>query len=421
MSGGVDSTVAAHLLLEKGYKVKGVMMLVNYDGVVCDRNLKLIDKAHDAAARAGIALEIIDMRRRFYEELIAGFKKSWQTGLTPNPCIFCNRNFKFRLPLEILNRGEYDYYATGHYAKIVEDAASGLHYAAEAEDKSKDQSYMFGSLDESVLSKIILPLSEISKSEVIKIAEKLGLPQAKAAESQDICFIDGKLSDYLRQEKVQNRPGNFVDENGRVLGPHKGMINYTLGQTRHLGIALGEKKYVKSIDPLSGDIVLSHSQSIFKKNFYICDLLTPHAKARTDLFAAALEDIENSQKAGRVTAVTRYRAAKAECEIIPRFYLNAELPPYMGFDFAAPFRPRYHAKEGLKEDKVVRFGIYKAVEIDDEFSAAAAEGKIDDRRIVYEVRCKQAVRAPAAGQACVFYQDERVIGSSLILADPQKI
>lgn len=258
LSGGVDSASTVLLLQEKGYEVTGL-----YFDVIGD-NDQGRETAEKAAKELGIDFVYRDMSAPFAEIVIENFCKEYSRGRTPNPCIICNPNIKFSVLLEEADRMGAQYIATGHYAKCgyYEDASAYL--ISMGENKQKDQSYMLYRLTQEVLSRLLLPLGEIAnKEDVRQLAEERGLASAQAKDSQEICFIDGNYQDYLDQRGISSAPGNFVDEKGNVLGRHKGITAYTLGQRKGLGVALGKPAFVTKIDPEKNTVTLGDSDSLF--------------------------------------------------------------------------------------------------------------------------------------------------------------
>lgn len=252
MSGGVDSSVAAFLMKERGYDCMGVTMKLYSNEEIGVSNEKTccslndIEDARSVAVRLGIPYYVFNFTRDFEKEVIRRFVESYQNGATPNPCIDCNRYMKFERLFLRARTLECDYIITGHYARIEKDQRSGRYLLKKALDDSKDQSYVLYSLTQEQLSHTILPLGGYKKSEVRKIAETYGFVNAGKHDSQDICFVPG--GDYAEFiEQYSNKTcehGNFVDTKGNILGEHKGIIRYTIGQRKGLGLALRKPMYV---------------------------------------------------------------------------------------------------------------------------------------------------------------------------------
>lgn len=265
LSGGVDSSVAAHLLIEQGYECVGATMqlLDNAEGQIAD--------AKAVADRLGIPFYAFDMRKEFRELIIDEFVKTYENGGTPNPCVVCNKQLKFGLLLQKATELGCDYIATGHYARVEE--VDGRYILKKAETLEKDQSYFLYSLSQSVLSKVLFPLGAYSKDEIRRIAENLSLVTAKKKDSQDICFVpDG---DYIKViEEYANKTykkGNFVDTSGNVLGQHQGIIRYTVGQRKGLGIALGKPMYVGSKNVENNEVTLCSDEELYSKTLTATD------------------------------------------------------------------------------------------------------------------------------------------------------
>lgn len=266
MSGGVDSSVAALLLKQSGADVAGVTLVLT-DG---DDGTNAKD-AKEIAGAIGIPHFVADMRADFKKYVTDFFVREYNHGRTPNPCIVCNRTIKFGKMLEFAEKNGYDYIATGHYAKVERNAGSGLYSLKKASYLEKDQTYFLYTLTQERLSKIIMPLGGYTKAQVRDLAEKSGFTNAKKQDSQDICFIpDGDKNRYLKQF-LNEKPGPFVDVNGNVLGMHKGIFHYTVGQRKGLGIAFGKPMFVLSVNARDNTVVLGEAESAFSDMFYVQD------------------------------------------------------------------------------------------------------------------------------------------------------
>lgn len=272
MSGGVDSTAAAYLLKKQGYDVIGMTMLLfdTYDekGNLIE-NQSIMD-AKKVSRKLGINHHILDLRQTFKKEIIHHFKDEYQMGRTPNPCVRCNRLIKFGALLDAAkDLGAY-YLATGHYAKIVYDEDLLAYRVFKGEASGKDQAYMFHVLNQEVLKHIKFPLGKYqSKEEIRRIVEEIDLDISKKGDSQDICFIpDDDYVKYLTEDlEVKSPKGKFVTPSGKIYGEHKGIIHYTIGQRRGLGIAIGKPAYVISIDATTNKVVIGDNIETFKKGF----------------------------------------------------------------------------------------------------------------------------------------------------------
>ena len=265
MSGGVDSSVTAWLLKSQGGRCVGVTMrlfsddeIVTGTGRTCcsrrDRN-----DAADVAQKIGIPHEILDCSADFGLRVMDRFVACYEAGATPNPCIDCNKYLKFgRLLDEALARG-LDFMATGHYARIGRDEKSGRFLLKKGVDLSRDQSYVLYGMTQNQLAHTLFPLGNMTKSRVRELAAIHGFRNAGKRDSQDICFVpDGDYAAFIEQYTGKAYPGgDFVDEAGRVLGQHKGVIHYTLGQRRGLGVPAGSRLYVAAIDAASNRVTLS--------------------------------------------------------------------------------------------------------------------------------------------------------------------
>ena len=280
MSGGVDSSVAALLLKNSGVDVLGVTLLLTQE----DNG----QNAHDAALVSdslGISHITYDLRKEFKASVTNHFIAEYQNGRTPNPCVVCNQKIKFGKMLDIAAEYNCDLIATGHYAKVKKDAESGMYALQKAACTEKDQTYFLYTLSQETLSKVLMPLGDYAKEEVRKLAEEHYLVSAKKRDSQDICFIpDGDKNRYLKHF-LPEKPGNFVDINGNILGTHQGIFHYTVGQRKGLGTAFGKPMFVLSINPQDNTVVLGEAGSEFSKGCVVenCNFI-PFDKAPDGFF-----------------------------------------------------------------------------------------------------------------------------------------
>lgn len=271
MSGGVDSSVAAYLLKEQGYEVIGVTM------EMWKETEQVVNGAEDAA-RVAKKLEIpfyhVDFREEFRKNVTEYFMDSYERGLTPNPCIVCNRKVKWEALLAYADRLGADYIATGHYAGIRKHPETGRFSVCASAAEAKDQTYALYRLTQEQLSRTLMPVGQYEKSEIRRIAEQIDDFVAKKNDSQDICFIpDGDYAAFLlRQRGRKPLPGNFVDLSGNVLGQHKGLLYYTVGQRKGLGIAFGKPMYVYGLRPEKNEVVLCENQELFTRNVTVREI-----------------------------------------------------------------------------------------------------------------------------------------------------
>ncbi len=299
MSGGVDSSVSAALLLDQGYEVSGVTLNLVGEGMET-----AIEDAKKVAEKLGIDHEVVDFRKEFYENIVDYFSDEYINGRTPNPCVVCNELIKFGMLLDYALKKGYDFIATGHYAEIIYDS-SIKRWLLKKSKTSKDQSYFLYRLNQHQLSHALFPVGNHEKSYVREIAKKYDLSVASKPESQDICFIKNiSHADFIMKYKgYKPSSGKFIDQKGNELGMHRGVINYTVGQRKGLGVALGEPMYVNGIDAFENTVILGDSKSgycneIIAKdpNFILFDV--PPAKIRA-------------------LAKVRYRAFPVPCTVIP--------------------------------------------------------------------------------------------------------
>ncbi len=270
MSGGVDSSVTAWLLKQQGYECIGATMKL-YENETCGIgsektccSLEDVEDARSIAFRIGMPYYVFNFKEAFEEQVIRRFVHAYETGYTPNPCIDCNRFLKFELLYRRARELGCDYIATGHYARIGKDEAAGRWLLRTGPDPKKDQSYVLYSMTQDQLAHTLFPLAEMTKEEVRRIAEEQGFLNAKKHDSQDICFIpDGDYAAFLRRYTGRDYPeGDFVDTAGRVLGRHKGLVHYTIGQRRGLGVSAEERLFVVAKDMEKNQVVLGRSQEL---------------------------------------------------------------------------------------------------------------------------------------------------------------
>lgn len=288
MSGGVDSSVAAYLLKERGYDVIGVTMQIWQDeeqaaqeenGGCC--GLSAVDDARRVAAALEIPYYVMNFKKEFKENVIDYFVEEYQNGRTPNPCIACNRYVKWESLLQRSLSIGAEYIATGHYARVVQ-LENGRYTLRRSATLAKDQTYALYNLTQEQLKRTLMPVGKYTKDEVRAIAEKINLRIANKPDSQDICFVpDGDYAKFIEQYTGRkSKPGDFVDMEGNILGRHKGIIHYTLGQRRGLGIPAAARLYVCDISPKTNQVVLGSNEDLFhteltaeKVNLISCESL----------------------------------------------------------------------------------------------------------------------------------------------------
>lgn len=274
MSGGVDSAVAAYLLKQQGYDVIGVTLRTWEGDDGQESRCCEIDDAREAAKKIGIPYHVFNCISEFDKKVIKPFICDYLSGLTPNPCVVCNREIKWERLLYFAKVLDADLVATGHYASVVK-LPNGRYTVKTALHSEKDQTYMLYRLTQDQLASTVMPLGNFSKQEVRSIAEQVGLSVASKPDSQEICFVtDGGYADFIEKNAEGTVPGegNFVDEAGKVLGKHKGIIHYTVGQRKGLGIALGRPAYIKRIDAESNEIVLGEADGVCCKGVICRDV-----------------------------------------------------------------------------------------------------------------------------------------------------
>ncbi len=279
MSGGVDSAVSAYLLQREGYDPIGVncRFFDNDDAFVSDKTCCSLDDANDArqvASRLGIPFYVFNMKEEFRAKVIEAFIDSYISGATPNPCICCNRFLKFGKLLQRAEELGAGAVATGHYVRLSYDAGSERYLLKKGADETKDQSYVLYCLTQAQLSHALFPLGDLKKSEVRELAQSLGFLNAHKHESQDICFVpDGDYASFIEKHCDRTFPhGVFVAPDGTVLGEHKGIIRYTVGQRRGLGLALPAPLYVKEKDVQNNRVILCPNQDLFARELFADDI-----------------------------------------------------------------------------------------------------------------------------------------------------
>ncbi len=278
MSGGVDSSVAAYLILQQGFEAVGATMKlfdnsdidVSTEKACC--SLDDIEDARSVCARLGCAHYVLNMTADFEKEVMRRFVESYEQGFTPNPCIDCNRYIKFERLFRKAAALEMDFIATGHYARVEKQNDRFL--LKKAADPKKDQSYVLYSLTCEQLAHTLFPLGGLQKDEVREIAAQNGFVNAKKHDSQDICFVpDGDYFSFIEKYTGKTYPnGDFVDLTGKRLGEHKGIIRYTIGQRRGLGLALPASMYVVEKDLENNRVVLGFDADLFSHEVSVCDV-----------------------------------------------------------------------------------------------------------------------------------------------------
>jgi len=313
MSGGVDSAVAAALLVGKGYDVVGLTMnLFSLPGDLCRSEelrsccgWKAAEDAHEVARRLGIPHFVADFRRDFEETVIKDFCLEYERGRTPNPCIRCNEHIKFKLLMEKASRLGAEFVATGHHARVTHDRTRRRFHLKKGKDQSKDQSYFLYPLTQAQLARVLMPVGSLTKREVREEARKRALPVAARPESQEVCFIPhGRYPDFLK-ERIPEAffPGPIRDVSGGLLGEHRGIVHFTVGQRRGLGIASPHPLYVVSINPINHAIVVGTKDDL----------------ACRKLLASRVNWIAGGklEEQVRVKAKIRYKHGEAEALVTP--------------------------------------------------------------------------------------------------------
>ena len=297
MSGGIDSTYAATELRRLGYEVEGAFLKMTEDSDVAS--------AVRAAEALHVPLTVVDCTARFRDIVIGNFLSEYAAARTPNPCIVCNRFVKIAALCETAKKMGIAKVATGHYADVGFDEASERYYVRKAADPKKDQSYMLWRLTQEQLSMLVFPLNSLLKSDIKAKAREMSLPNADAAESQEICFIPS--NDYVSyiEERIGVFPkGDFKDESGKTVGTHEGIIRYTIGQRKGLGISLGKPAFVTAIDPVANTVsVTVDERKIFTDRLVCRDL---------NFMALSPRDHADLRGEGKVRYAARTEGARAQ-------------------------------------------------------------------------------------------------------------
>ena len=309
MSGGVDSSVAAWLLKEQGYDVIGVTMQIwqDEDNVVQEENggccgLSAVDDARRVAASIGIPYYVMNFKQEFQKNVIDYFTEEYLNGRTPNPCIACNRYVKWEALLQRSLSIGADYIATGHYARI-DKLPNGRYAIRRSATLAKDQTYALYNLTQEQLAHTLMPVGNYSKDKIREMAEEIGLQVAHKPDSQDICFVsDGDYASFIEETTdAPIRQGNFVTPDGKILGKHKGIIHYTVGQRKGLGLALGYPAFVLEIRPETDEVVIgTYEESL------------THTLRANELNFMSVEDLTEPM---RVFAKIRYNHKGAWCTV----------------------------------------------------------------------------------------------------------
>jgi len=311
MSGGVDSSAAAVILMKMGYEVAGATFkLFDNEDIGIERtktccSLEDVLDAKSVADKLGIRHDVFNFGQQFERDVVIPFAEAYKNGETPNPCIECNRSIKFEKFLERASLLDYDYIATGHYARIEKDQTTGRFLLKKGLDQSKDQSYALYTMTQPELARTLFPLGNLKKTEIREIAEAEGFVNARKPDSQDICFVkDGDYAGFLQKTLgVEAVEGDFVDRSGTVLGRHQGIIHYTIGQRKGLGKTFGKPMYVVHIDSESNRVTLGPNEDLFVDNLTAGDI--------------NLISIAELTEPMDVTVKTRYKQAEVPATIYP--------------------------------------------------------------------------------------------------------
>ncbi|MBE5883972.1 MAG: tRNA 2-thiouridine(34) synthase MnmA [Lachnospiraceae bacterium] len=320
MSGGVDSSVAAYLLKKQGYDVIGVTMQIWQDEehTVQEENggccgLSAVDDARRVAERLDIPYYVMNFKKEFKCHVMDYFVEEYLQGHTPNPCIACNRYVKWEALLKRSLDIGADYIATGHYAR-VDRLANGRYAIRNSVTAAKDQTYALYNLTQKQLAHTLMPVGEYTKDEIRQLAEEAGLLVANKPDSQEICFVpDNDYAGFIERTAGENvpGPGNFVTKDGRILGTHKGITHYTIGQRRGLGLPMGERVFVTEIRPQTNEVVIGDNSDIFTTEV-VCDRVNFMSVADLEKPMRVLAKIRYNHK-GDYCTITKLSDGKVQC------------------------------------------------------------------------------------------------------------
>ncbi len=302
LSGGVDSSVAAAILLKQGHSVLGATMQTGY-GDACEA-------AGEVCRYLGIEHFVLDARELFKKKVIDEFITAYLRGQTPNPCVNCNKFVKFPAFWPLLNELKCDYFATGHYLQKITE--NGRYILVKARDNTKDQSYFLYCLGQDILEKCLFPLGDMTKSEVRRLAAEWNLPTASRSDSQDICFIEGDYRDFLATNLTTPlQGGEICNQQGKVIGHHRGLAYYTVGQRKGLGMALGYPAFVQKLDTQANRVIVGCAEDLFSIEAQLSDCnYLPFDELTEPL---------------RVEVKIRYRFAPVGCVVYPTGKKSARL------------------------------------------------------------------------------------------------
>ena len=309
MSGGVDSSVAAYLLKEQGYEVIGITMRMAPDDPDHEENeggccgLSAVEDARRVCDRLDIPFYVMNFKKSFKEKVIDNFVDEYIAGRTPNPCVNCNKYLKFDELLRKARGIGAEYVATGHYAKIEE--VNARYQLIKSDDDKKDQTYMLYNFTQDQLAHTLMPCGKYTKDKIREIAKEIGLAVHNKKDSEEICFIpDNNHGRFISEYRPNDvKPGNFVDKSGKILGKHKGIVYYTIGQRKGLGLSLGRPVFVTEIRPERNEVVIGSEDEIFK-----------NALIAKDVNFISIEKLEGELS---VTAKIRYSAKPTPAKLYP--------------------------------------------------------------------------------------------------------
>ena len=310
ISGGIDSSVSAYLLKMKGYKVIGITL-----NILDALSKTVFENTKKIAEKLDMPLYYVDVEKKFYDKVIRIFINEYIIGRTPNPCVICNRDIKIKTLYDLLKKYNADLIATGHYARIK--AFHGKKIIAKGSAKEKEQSYFLALLEGKLLEKMIFPLGKLTKDEVRSIYQNVFGNLHHKKESQDLCFVqNGHYAEFIKDHSnMKPIPGNII-LNDKIVGKHKGIINYTVGQRKHLGVSYKHPLYVKKIDQRRNEVILSSKKEALENKIFLTD----------PIFHIPYNELLNM----KLTVKIRYRSESISCILKKekeKFYLNISKNP----------------------------------------------------------------------------------------------
>lgn len=302
LSGGIDSSLALYLLKKEGYEVEAFSLIFHPESTCCTR--ENIEKARLLCKKLSVRFETVEVVQEFERCVVSTFIQAYLIGTTPNPCIYCNRDLKFGLFLHELLKNGYKYLASGHYARIIQKEEDKQYQLLKGVDVKKDQSYMLFYLNRNYLQNILFPLGNLTKNQVFNYAMAVGIWGGEKKESQDVCFIKGSLSKFFMERNIPLSEGPIMNLSGEIIGRHKGVPLYTIGQREGLGISSAKPLYVIRMDPVNNCLIVGEREQVLKSKVVVKDLnWLSMSKPDKEFLAMAKARYGMVEKPARITPV----------------------------------------------------------------------------------------------------------------------